>query len=190
MSRHPTSSWPPVEPAKFIRSERFGRDLLAQCERLRRTNPDLDLTDAVAHVFEWLDRKLERDPSFLNETKFPTSRAFWAYIRTALRRAALLVKRKLRRRPTQVLPQDSPVFDLSPSPDAMAQRDEIIDRLGYPCAEIVRRILESDRDLDVFAASLDMTRDELEAAFEGCLDRMRKDPEVSRFVRVRGHRRS
>jgi hypothetical protein len=179
--------WPPENGLEFVQSETFGRELLAICEEIRRRHPELDFSDSVAEIFEWLDKRLSREPRFLNQGAFPSFSAFRGYIRTGLLRVALLRKRQSRRK-GEFLPYDSSLLDPGPSPEAIAIRDEMIDRLGSPCAEIVRKLFNSTREeIGLFAADLRLAPEKLEEQFERCLDRLRSDPEILR--RISGKRR-
>lgn len=185
----PADSWPPIDSEGFIRSDRFGNKILQLSQVLQRSHHGLDFSDAVAYMFEWLDDKLVAEPDFFNAGRFPSESALWAYLRLALLRVALNQHRKTRRRSARQRPMDSQVFSTSPPPLALAIRDEMIDRLGYPCSEIVRRLLEgSDGDLSLLAGVIGLDPDEFERALEGCLDRLAADPDIHRLLRPRSRR--
>jgi len=191
MTRLMHPQWPPREGRAFIQSDEFGTGLLQSCIQMQRLHPDLDFSDAVAQLFEWLDRKLKADPMFVNGERFFSESAFWAYVRLAILRAAFNEKRKTLRRRSRQLSLDSPVFSISPSPLALAARDEIIDRLGQPCADIVRRMLDGDSDgLTMYADLIGMPVAEIERIFERCVDRLATDPEIQALRQPRRrHRR-
>jgi hypothetical protein len=172
MFSDPGLHWPPKNGLAFVQSEAFGLELLAVCGELRRSNPELDFSDSVAEIFEWLDKKIGQDPHFLSRAAFPSHAAFLAYIRVALLRVALLRKRQSRRM-GQVLADDSSLLDPGPSPEAIAIRDEMIDRLGSPCADLIRKLLGSTSgEIDQYTGDLNLTRRELEKRFERCLDHL------------------
>src|SRR5262245_10654451 len=107
MGKNGTSriQWPPSGGLEFARSREFGELLIETGNQLAKKYPRIDFTDAVAHVDQWLDGRLVKEPDFLNLARFPTLSAFRAYVKQAVWNAGRIAARKRKRNePLEALP--------------------------------------------------------------------------------------
>jgi hypothetical protein len=164
--------WPPTDGRAFICSDSFGRLLLRLTSELAARYTAMDFTDAVAHVFVWFDQKLEAEPHFISDRRFPTLGAFSAYLRQAIWNAARLAERERRRRERiQALPADRPIVCEEPSPQELAALLETVDRLPEPHRTIFDKIFfEEDKSVAMLAAVLARSDEEIVSIYEEAID--------------------
>ena len=89
--------WPPDDGRRYIHSEEFGQLLFDTAQQTSRQYSGLDFSDAYAQVYEWFAEKLRRNRRFINKRRFPSIASFVAYLRKALKSAALMTLRQRRR---------------------------------------------------------------------------------------------
>jgi DNA-directed RNA polymerase specialized sigma24 family protein len=165
------TKWPPKNGRDFIRSELFGDILISLVSRMQQRYPKKDFSDAVAVVYEWFDKKLSSNYRFINKTRFPTQKTFQLYVQQAILNAARRTDQKRQRHQKKALPEGFAIIDPSPSPVSLAQLHEAMANLPEPHKMVFERILEEGMaSMELLAAILDKTIDDIERLYEEAID--------------------
>ena len=165
------AAWPPVVGGKYVRSEAFGQALLDIARRLAEKYSHMDFTDAVAQVFEWFDRRLQRESDFLNADRFPTSNAFRAYLRQSLWNAARAAERKRsNRRRIEALSAERPMTSGDLAPEERDQLLDLVEQLCEPHKSIFMKVFFEETETQEVASIFDRTQEEVHQIFVEAVD--------------------
>jgi DNA-directed RNA polymerase specialized sigma24 family protein len=157
----------------YARSPEFGEALLDLANQLAARYPYMDFSDAVAHVFTWLDGRLEREPGFVSAKRFPTLSAFRAYLRQAVWNAARLAERKRQRHePIEALPADRPIARQELGPEERSSLLGLVGTLQEPHKSIFVRYFLEEEELSSLAAAYGCTEGEVRCLYEEAVDRI------------------
>jgi hypothetical protein len=181
--------WPPSDARAFVQSETFGKLLLELVDLVGSRYTKMNFADAVAHVFVWIDGKLDRDPKFLSSERFRSATAFLAYLRQAVWNAARLTEREQERyeRRLEPLDLDRQVPDGDDTPEQAAVLAERLASLPGQQGSVLTRLI---RDVDVttesLASEMNVSVEQINRWFEEAVDALGKQQSSKR----RGHTRS
>ena len=166
---HP--SWPPENGRDFVRSDDFGRMIVALTRDLAARYPTMDFTDAVAHVFMWFDGKLSMNRRFINPRRFPTQQSFQAYLRQAVWNAARLAERtRKRRQDIEALPINRPIVSAPMGPESRVQLLEMVEGLSEPHKTVFYKLFFDEEDVAMIASILGFTEEHVHRLFEEAVD--------------------
>lgn len=128
----PHKNWPPVDAPLYIRSDAFARLVISLVEDLASKYSEMDFSDAVASLFTWLDTKLETERDFINVIRFPSERAFVAYLRQAAWNVGRVAARQRRQEGLiSELPSEFEPVSPDASPEVLAMIQECKERLPH-----------------------------------------------------------
>jgi hypothetical protein len=166
--------WPPQDGKEFIRSNEFGKILISLVRQFTYRYPQMDFTDAVAHVFTWFDKKLSINRRFINSRRFPTVAAFRAYVRQSIWNAALITQRERQRHKQIEAPsgrQALIVRVIDPEERAMAL--EAVESLPEPHKTVFNSFFFDEQDLCMLASIIDRTEAEIHQLYVEAVDMLR-----------------
>jgi len=171
--------WPPQDGKKFIRSDEFGRILISLVRQFIYRYPQMDFTDAVAHVFTWFDKKLSLNRRFINARRFPTATAFTAYLKQSIWNAALLTQRERSRSRHIEAPsgQQLPVVRII-DPEERANVLEAVEALPEPHKTVFHYYFFDEGDLRMLASVIDRTEAEIYRLYEEAIDMLMEQLEL------------
>lgn len=164
-------NWPPQNGKKFIRSEEFGNILISLVREFNLRYPQMDFTDAVAHVFTWFDRKLSINRRFINPRRFPTISTFIAYLKQSIWNAALITQRERKRYKRVEAPsgrQALIVRVIDPVERAMVL--EAVESLSEPHKTVFHSFFLEEVDIYMLASIVNRTEEEIYQLYEEAID--------------------
>lgn len=164
-------SWPPPNAKEFVRSEAFGQLVLEAVDGLARRYPQMDFTDAAAHLFSWFDAKTSKNRRFINSRRFPTISSFKAYLRQSAFNAGRLAarERQLHAR-IESLSADEPIASGQLSAEQLATLQDQAEKLPEPHKSIFERKFFDEEDCSIIASILGKTEREIHRLYEEAID--------------------
>ena len=165
------SDWPPRDGRSFIESPSFGNLLVKITNELASTYPQMDFTDAIAHVFTWFDRKLKSNRRFVNARRFRTHGAFVAYVRQALWNAGRMAERQRQRfEPIEALPANRPITTWGTNPEDLVVLMEAVESLPEPQKTVFQRLFIEEEAETVVAQALGCSQRRICMLYEEAVD--------------------
>lgn len=163
--------WPPPDGREYVQSEEFGSSLLNIAERLTESYRHMDFTDAVSQLFTWFEARLNQEPDFINERRFPTVGSFTAYLRQAMWNAGRLAERKrATRHRIEALSAARPIVSREMGPDMRDQLLDAIERLPEPMKTIFTKAVFEEEDMQTIASIYDLSLEEVMELYIQALD--------------------
>lgn len=170
MAKSP-SIWPPENGKEYIKSDAFGCLLVSLVSELAQRYSHMDFTDAVAMVFAWFDQKLTKNRRFINKRRYPSEKAFIAYLKQAIWNAARLTERqRVRERQIQAFSADQVLSYEEASPEELTKLHEIVERLTDPHKTVFQRFFFEEDDPTMIASILNMSESQVHSLFEEATD--------------------
>lgn len=163
--------WPPQDGKEFIRSNEFGKILISLVRQFTYRYPQMDFTDAVAHVFTWFDKKLSINRRFINSRRFPTVAAFKAYVRQSIWNAALITQRERQRHKQIEAPSGRQALIarvIDPAERAMVL--EAVESLAEPHKTVFHSYFLEEVDIYMLTSILNRTEEEIYQLYGEAID--------------------
>lgn len=163
--------WPPPNARAFVRSEDFGRLVLETVGALAGRYPQMDFSDAAAHIFAWFDGKTSKNRRFINSRRFPTLSSFKAYVRqSAFNAGRLAARQRQQRARIESLPPDEPIAAGQLSAEQRALLQDQADKLPEPHKSVFERKFFDEEDCAMIASILGKTEREIHRLYEEAID--------------------
>jgi len=168
--------WPPSDGRQYVKSDQFGSILVEEAISLIQLYPELEFTDSVATVFVWFSRRLNRNASFINKRRFPTSSFFRAYLRQSLFNAARRAQRERKRgQELSAAAVDEPIVDTPKLGIEDKERLlELLEQLEEPLKSVFESIFFEETDISLVASRLDLEEFEVAELFGQALDELNR----------------
>jgi hypothetical protein len=163
--------WPPTGGKDFIRSDEFGRMLLKVVSDLSARYPQIDFTDAVAHVFAWFDRKLSKNRRYINSRRFANKSSFLAYLRQSVWNAGRIAARQRQRsQQVEALPADRPIVADKISQEELDTLLSKVESLPEPHKSVFERRFFEEDSSQWIASCTGRTEEEVESLYTEAID--------------------